>query len=62
LTMLALATLLSGCAGSGAADYCAPWRPIRVAAEDVLGEATARDVLAHNLTGRRLCGWEPTRK
>ncbi len=59
-TVLCLVSLilLAGCALSGAAPTpCGPWRPILVGAADVLTDETARDVLAHNETGRRLCGW-----
>ncbi|WP_211842657.1 hypothetical protein [Neoroseomonas alkaliterrae] len=55
---IALAILLASCAGTGVGpEACAPWRPILVGEEDRLGEATARAILAHNRTGRRLCGW-----
>lgn len=55
---IALTILLPSCAGTGAgADACGPWRPILVSEEDALGQATARAILAHNRTGRRLCGW-----
>jgi len=55
---IALTILLPSCAGIGAgADACGPWRPILVSGEDALGQATARAILAHNHTGRRLCGW-----
>jgi hypothetical protein len=57
-TWIALAILLPSCAGTGAgADACGPWRPILVAARDGLTQETARAILAHNRTGRRLCGW-----
>lgn len=57
-TWIALAILLASCAGTGAGtDACAPWRPILVAETEVLSHATARAILAHNRTGRRLCGW-----
>ncbi len=55
---IVLAILPASCAGIGAGpEGCAPWRPILVAAEDTLTPATARGILAHNRTGRRLCGW-----
>jgi hypothetical protein len=58
LALLASLTLLGGCAGIGAGiDPCGPWRPILVSRDDALTDATARAVLAHNLTRRRLCGW-----
>ena len=55
--LLALMTLLASCGGTGGVPDCAAWRPILVADADVLTTDTARAVLAHNLTGRRLCGW-----
>lgn len=56
---LGLATLLSGCAGTGPGiEACGAWRPILVSRQDVLTEGTARQILAHNETGRALgCGW-----
>ena len=57
-TWIALAILLASCAGTGAArDACGLWRPILVAEADTLTTSTARAILAHNLAGRRLCGW-----
>jgi hypothetical protein len=54
----ASAILLASCAGSSpATDPCGPWRAIYVAKADVLTEDTARGLLAHNRTGRELCGW-----
>ena len=57
--LLASLILLAGCATSGPvpSDPCGPFRPIYVAKDDVLTEQTARDLLAHNRTGRELCGW-----
>ena len=58
MTWIALAILLASCAGTGAGrDACGPWRPILVAGADGLTSGTARAILAHNRTGRRLCGW-----
>lgn len=55
---LVILTLLSGCAGTGlATSACGPWRPILVSVQDTLTRGTAADILAHNETGRRLCGW-----
>lgn len=54
---VALTLLLTCCATGGGTDPCAPWRPILVSRQDVLTEGTARALLAHNLTGERLCGW-----
>ncbi len=63
--------LLPSCERGGPVTDCAAWRPMlprladsdtppsRAATEgfDVLTTETARAILAHNLTGRRLCGW-----
>ena len=58
LLLIAPLTLLANCGATGAvATDCAAWRPILVADEDQITDPTARDILAHNLTGRRLCGW-----
>lgn len=55
---LASLMLLSGCASGGAGtDPCGPWRPILISRADALTDGTAKAVLAHNETGRRLCGW-----
>lgn len=51
---LLLMTPLASC---GAAAGCEAWRPVMIGAEDRLSDETARAILAHNLTGRRLCGW-----
>lgn len=55
---IALLTLLPSCAATGGAG-CEAWRPILIGAEDILSAETARQILAHNLTGARLCGWRP---
>lgn len=50
--------LLSGCGSGGPAiDPCGAWRPILISRADVLTAETAREILAHNETGARLCGW-----
>lgn len=56
---LALMIPLLSCARSGPdpPTACATWRPILIGQEDVLSRETAEQILAHNLTGRRLCGW-----
>lgn len=55
---LASLTLLAGCSGTGGGiDPCGAWRPILVSRADVLTDGSARQILAHNETGRRLCGW-----
>lgn len=52
LPMLLLIPLAS-CAAAG----CEAWRPVLIGPEDRISDETARSILAHNLTGRRLCGW-----
>jgi hypothetical protein len=54
--LIALAMLTTSCAGTGGAA-CEAWRPILIVREDGLTPGTARQILAHNRTGRRLCGW-----
>ena len=55
---LASLTLLAGCAsGGGGTSPCAGWRPIYVSLADALTDGTARQILAHNETGRAICGW-----
>jgi hypothetical protein len=56
-TCLGILLLLSGCAPGSGTDACGPWKPIYVSRHDVLTDGTARQVLAHNETGRRICGW-----
>jgi hypothetical protein len=58
-TALLLLTLilLSACAATGTGDGCAAFRPIRVADDDKLTRETAAAILAHDETGRKLCGW-----
>jgi hypothetical protein len=59
MTCAVLAALLAGCAGSGAATdaACAAFRPVYVGQADVLTAATAEQLLSHNITGAKLCGW-----
>jgi hypothetical protein len=56
---LASLILLSACASGGPATdpFCAVSRPILVSRSDVLTTETARQLLAHNETGARICGW-----
>lgn len=51
--------LLSGCVDGSARglDVCAPWKPIFVSSQDQLTDGTAREIVAHNEVGERLCGW-----
>lgn len=69
-----LASLLTACATTGPAtepepqivtrtrvvDTSCDWvRPIYVSKADVLSDATADAILAHNLAGAKVCGWKP---
>lgn len=40
-----------------APDFCATAKPIYISKADTISDATARQILQHNLTGRKLCGW-----
>lgn len=55
LTACLMAMLLSGCGLSGNAD--SGFTPIYVSADDQFTDATARQILQHNETGRELLGW-----
>lgn len=54
--LLAILILSSGCATSGpATDYCKVAQPIYISRDDLVTDGTAVQILAHNLTWRRLC-------
>lgn len=57
--LLLISCATTGCATSKqvAPDYCATAKPIYVSRVDVISDATAREILEHNETGRNLCGW-----
>lgn len=60
MVMLAgIAILLPACASGGHVTdpACATWRPIFISRADVLTPETARQILAHNEAGARVCGW-----
>jgi hypothetical protein len=54
-----MALLLTSCAAIGRANnsYCQIAKPIYISQDDVLSDATAREVLEHNRTGKKICGW-----
>ena len=62
LTLLLTAPLVSGCATSPTTgSWCLtndPQRP-SVAEFAAMDAAAKRSMLAHNLYGQKLCGWEP---
>lgn len=70
LLLLPLAVLLQSCGTTGAVtespvivDNGCKWaRPIYVSKSDKLTDPTADQILAHNMTGQRLCGWTPSKK
>lgn len=53
----ALALIIPACAPSPAPTECAWAQPILVSRDDVMTEETARQILTHNETGARVCGW-----
>lgn len=71
LETLVLTLLLASCVTAGAGKpqtacpppdnraMCAAFAPILVSKDDVLTDGTAKQILAHNLTGEVLCGWNP---
>lgn len=38
-------------------EFCTNALPIYVKKDDVISDATARQILQHNKLGRKLCGW-----
>ena len=51
-------TLTASCATGGpATDGCEWTAPILISQDDDLTDGTARQVLAHNEAGARVCGW-----
>lgn len=62
LILAAIATAsVSGCASTAATSGCEWVRPIRPTAEDVsaMSDNLVNQLLAHNLAGAEICGWEP---
>jgi hypothetical protein len=57
--MLACLLCMPGCASVKVQthDFCQVAKPILVSKSDQISDDTAKEVLAHNLTGRQLCGW-----
>lgn len=54
-----MALLLTSCAGIGSVNnsYCQVAKPILIDKDDQLTDQTARQILEHNRTGKKLCGW-----
>lgn len=38
-------------------DYCATAKAVYISKADTISDETARQILEHNLTGQKLCGW-----
>lgn len=47
-----------GCVPAVKPDFCAPWRPIYVSANDVLTDSTAKQIKDHDETGVKLKCWK----
>lgn len=62
LALIGLLILLPNCGAGGGGSFCTAARPIYVTERDALDRGTAADILAHNETGARLCGWVPLRQ
>ena len=56
---LMMALPLTSCDTIGRANnsYCLVAKPILIGPTDNLSDTTAREILEHNRTGRKLCGW-----
>ena len=60
LMLSVIAVFLAGCATDRGATFECDWAaPIRPSRTDQLSDRTARQILIHNETGARLCGWQP---
>jgi hypothetical protein len=62
MAMLLISFAVTGCetmtkSETAQPDFCATSQPIFDSKVDVISDATARAILQHNLTGRKLCGW-----
>ena len=53
-----VALVLSGCGTTRPGDFCLVSEPIRPSESDGLTTGTARQVLAHNEYGAKVCGWK----
>lgn len=60
LVVLAMSCAATGCATTEktmAPDFCATAAAIYINESDDITDATARQILAHNKIGVKLCGW-----
>lgn len=59
IALMSILASLGGCAtAAGNGDFCSVASPIRPSVQDVLTDGTARQILAHDETGAKLCGWK----
>lgn len=68
LATLPLALLLAGCATTAGVvkpevvdNGCSWAKPIIVSGDDVLTDGTAKQILEHDQTGAKVCGWKPNK-
>lgn len=59
LFWLCVFSVQAACTGLVLSPECEWAEPIRPQVEDHLSDPTARQILTHNETGARLCGWRP---
>ena len=58
--LLSIAVSAAGCATDPRLSKDCDWaRPIQPSRADLLTRQTKQQILAHNETGARLCGWRP---
>lgn len=66
--IVAILPLLAACAAAPTKPYCPPpdnraecatFAQIDVSCADVLTDATAKQIVAHNKAGKAACGWKP---
>lgn len=58
LALLTTSFVLVGCVSVQTGnDFCLVSQAIYIGDKDVLTDGTARDILAHNELGHRLCDW-----
>jgi hypothetical protein len=43
-------------------DPCAGWAPILISKQDVLTDGTAKQILSHDMHGKKVCGWVNSKK
>lgn len=55
-----LILMLIGCSSNQpvASEFCAVAKPIYLAQADDLTVETLKEIIGHNETGRKLCGWK----